>query len=317
MERTRRKPRLAPRVRWIGIGALALIAVACAASAQTTPASPVDTLSRIQAAGRIRIGYRIDARPFAYRDGFGAAVGYSITLCDRIADAVKSRLRLPQLTIDWVPLNAADRFRAVSAGTVDMLCGADTITLARRGEVAFSTPIFPGGIGALLRADAPARLRDVLSGHDRSLDPTWRASASRVIQTRAFAAVSGTVAAPWLQKRLDELHIITNPTEVDTYRAGIDALLERRIDALFGERAILLETARHEPGRKLVVLDRLFTYGPLALTLPPNDERFHLLVDRTIAQLYADGRIAGLYTTWFGEPDASAVAFFKWSTVPD
>jgi len=317
MTRTRQHSRFGHRRRWIGIGVLTLIGVAYGASAQTTSAAPVDTLSRIQAAGRIRIGYRVDARPFSYRDGFGAAVGYSITLCDRIADAVKAELRLSQLAIEWVPLNAVDRFRAVSVGTVDLLCGADTITLARRSEVAFSTPIFPGGIGALLRADAPARLREVLSGRDRSLDPTWRASASRVIQTRAFAAVAGTVAATWVQKRLDELHIISKAGQVDSYAAGTEALRARRIDALFGERAILLETARHAPDRDLVVLDRLFTYGPLALTLPANDERFRLLVDRTIAQMYADGRVVGLYTTWFGEPDASALAFFKWSTVPD
>jgi ABC-type amino acid transport substrate-binding protein len=307
-----------PRHGSIVIGTFVLIATAYAASAQTTPAASTDTLSRIKATGRIRFGYRIDARPFSYRDSFGSAVGYSITLCDRVADAIRSELRLGQLAIDWVPVSATDRFQAVREHAVDMLCGADTVTLARRSEVAFSIPVFPGGIGVLLRADAPVRLRDVLSGKEQAFHPTWRASASQVLQTRALAVVTGTIAENWLEQRIDDLHLISKATQVASYQEGIQAVLDRHIDALFGERAILLEVSRRHPGAdNVVVLNRLFTYGPVALALPPNDERLRLLVDRTLAGFYADGKIANLYTTWFGEPDAAALAFFKWSTVPD
>jgi len=307
-----------PRHGSIVIGTLALVAATYAASAQTPPAASTGALSRIQATGRIRFGYRIDARPFSYRDAFGSAVGYSITLCDRIADAIRSELRLGQLAIDWVPVSAVDRFQAVREGAVDILCGADTVSLARRSEVAFSIPVFPGGIGVLLRTDAPVRLRDVLSGKEQTFHPTWRASASQVLQTRAFAVVTGTIAENWLEQRIDDLHLITKATQVASYQDGVQAVLDRRIDALFGERAILLEVSRRHPGAdNVVVLNRLFTYGPVALTLPPNDERLRLLVDRTLAGFYADGKIANLYTTWFGEPDAAALAFFKWSTVPD
>lgn len=85
---------------------------------------------------------------------------------------------------------------------IDLLCGADNITLARRADVAFSIPIFPGGIGALLRADASPRLRDVLSGRGTTFHPTWRASASQALQSRAFVSVAGTTGETWLAGRV-------------------------------------------------------------------------------------------------------------------
>ena len=304
--------------RTIAIGVLTLVTAVSSAFAQTAPPGSSETLARIQMAGRIRFGYRVDARPFSFRDGFGNAAGYSIALCQRIADAVRTELGGRDLAVEWVPVAAPDRFRAVQQGNVDLLCAADTATLQRRSEAAFSIPIFPGGIGVMLRTDAPVRLRDVLNGRDQSFHPVWRASASQILQARAFGAISGTVSEKWLAQRIEELKVLSSVTPVSSYDAGVDALLARRIDALFGERAILLDAARrHAAARDLVVLNRLFTYGPVALTLRANDERFRLLVDRTLTRFYQTGELGRLYTMWFGEPDASAVAFFKWSTVPD
>jgi len=297
------------------IGAAALVAAMPLAHAQTPPSG---ALARIAAAGRIRLGYRVDARPFSYRDESGNPAGYSIALCQNIADAVKGSVRNPALTVEWVPVTAPGRFDAVRQGTIDMLCGADTVTLERRGAVAFSIPIFPGGVGVLLRSDAPVRLRDVLSGKGQAFHPTWRASATQVLQARAFSAVTGTTAEKWLTGRIDELKVVTTVVPVPTYQAGVDAVLARRTDALFGERAILLDAARrHAATRDLIVIDRLFSYEPLALALAPNDEPFRLLVDRTLTRFYTSGELTGLYTKWFGEPDESAVSFFRWTTVPD
>jgi ABC-type amino acid transport substrate-binding protein len=293
-------------------------ALAAAVSWSVAAAGATDTLERIRAAGRIAIGYRTDARPFAYKDGSGSPAGYSIALCRKVADAVKTELNLPGLDVDWVVATQPDGLAAVGQGTIDLMCGADSVTLRRRKEVAFSIPIFPGGVAALLRSDAPVRLRDVLSGRGQSFQPTWRASASQVLKARAFSAVMGTTAEKWLVQRIDDLQVATTISPVTTYEAGVDAVLTRKVDALFGERAIVLEAARRRAGgRDLVVLDRQFTHEPLALTLPPNDDRFRLLVDRTLSRLYASGEIGALYSMWFGEPDETAAAFFRWNALPE
>jgi ABC-type amino acid transport substrate-binding protein len=210
-------------------------------------------------------------------------------------------------------VSAPDRFSAVNR-TIDLLCAADSVTLERRTQVAFSIPIFPGGIGALLRADAPFRLREVLSGHAQTFRPTWRANATQLLTAKAFAAVTGTTAETWLARRIDELQVVTRVVPAAGYAAGIDAVLSRNADALFGERAVLLDTVRHRTDTDLIVLDRLFTYEPLALAMKADDEAFRLLVDRALTKFYASGQLAALYTTFFGEPDQSAINFFRWST---
>jgi ABC-type amino acid transport substrate-binding protein len=278
-----------------------------------TPVS--GALARVADAGRIRMGYRVDASPFSYRDDAGGPAGYSIALCQTIADAIKGELRLPKLTLEWVPVTAPDRFEAVRQRTIDILCGADSVSFSRRKQVAFSIPIFPGGIGVLLRSDAPQRLKNVLSGKGQPSHPVWRASASEVLQFKAFATVASTTSDAWLRDRIADLKIVTTAASVPTYDAGVDAVVQRRVDALFGERAILLDLARRRSD--VVVLDRLFTHEPLAFALPAGDDAFRLIVDRTLAQAYANSPFSGFYAKWFGEPDENTITFFRWNAIPD
>jgi ABC-type amino acid transport substrate-binding protein len=241
-----------------------------------------------------------------------------VALCQHVADAITRELQAPALTIEWVRVSPEERFRAAEQGTIDLLCGADSVTLDRRRQVAFSTPVFPGGIGAMVRADAPAALQDVLSGKGQTYRPTRRASATQILQAIAFSAVSGTTAETWLAKRINELQVVTTIVPSSTYDDGIAALRNRQVSALFGERAILLNAARRNASaRDLVVLDRLFTYEPLALAMRANDERFRLIVDRTLARLHASGEFVRLYTKWFGEPDESTLQFFRWNTLSE
>jgi putrescine:ornithine antiporter len=275
------------------------------------------TLDRIRNTGRVTLGHRVDTRPFSYRDESGQAAGYSVALCQQIVDALKREPGLSGLTVEWVPVTVSDRFSAVLQGRVDLLCGAETVTLARRSVVSFSIPIFPGGIGVLVRADAPARLREVLSGQGQIFRPTWRASALQVLRARAFSAVEGTTAETWLTERIKTLQVIADVSRVGSHDAGVRAVLDRRSDAFFGERAALLDAASHRPARDLMVLDRLFTYEPLALAFERGDDDLRLLVDRALSRFYGSTAMVDLYTKWFGEPDDTTLTFFRWNRLPE
>jgi putrescine:ornithine antiporter len=276
------------------------------------------TIARIRSTGRITFGYRADARPFSYADDGGAPAGYSVALCQAVANEVKRDLELPALRIEWKPVAVDQRFRSLRLGDVDLLCGADTVTLGRRSEADFSIPIFPGGIGALLRSDSSARLRDVLSGRGQPFHPVWRASATQLLQARDFSAVSGTTAAAWLGRRLNDLDVQAGVALVNSYNAGVQQVLQRRSDVLFGDRAILLDMAkRHAEARDLVVLDRLFTYESAALPLAAGNDDFRLLVDRALSRLYRAADFGVLYARYFGEPDDAALSFFRWNALPE
>ncbi len=276
------------------------------------------TVNRIRETGKIRLGYRDDARPFSFKSESGQAAGYSVALCQRVAESVKNDLHLSGLAVEWVQTTVDDRFGAVQQGQIDLLCAAPTVTLARRQDVGFSVPIFPGGVGAVIRADAPARLRDVLAGRGQVFRPTWRASATQVLQARAFSVISGTTAEKWVNERMNDLEIIAKVAPVSSYDAGMSALLDRTSDVFFGERAILMDAAKRSPAsRNLTIVDRLFTFEPLALAMARGDDDFRLLVDRALSRIYRSGEIGTLYTNSFGEPDENALTFFQWNALPE
>ncbi|MGE5088020.1 MAG: amino acid ABC transporter substrate-binding protein [Candidatus Levyibacteriota bacterium] len=296
--------------------AIAFLTMALLPIAQAAEGSSA-TLDRIRAAGRITLGYRTDARPFAYKDETGGAAGFSVALCTRIAEQVKATLQLPSLAIEWVPVTLAGRFGDVQQGKVDLLCGADSVTLARRKEVAFSIPIYPGGIGAMLNADASYRLRQVLS-KGRQVGPFWRGSPAELLEQQTFSVVAGTTSEHWLASRANALQIDAKTVPVNSYDAGIRRLLDHQSNVLFGDRAILLDAAKRSPSAQdLIVLDRHFTYEPIALALGRNDDDFRLLVDRTLSQLFGSGEFAGIYAKWFGKLDTAASAFYRDSALPE
>jgi len=298
--------------------AIICLAIAAPVSAQKPAAPPASTtLNRIKQTGKIRLGYQPDARPFSFRDPSGKPAGYSVDLCLKVADAVKAELGVPTLNIEWDATNANDRFAAVEDVKVDVFCGADTETLARRALVDFSVAVFPGGIGALLRKDAPERLSEVLNQKPPS-SPTWRASAGQLLQTQTFAVIKGTTAESWLGGRLTVFKLSSKVEPVANYDAGIKAVLDRKASVLFGDRAILLDAIAHNPsGTQLTVLDRAFTYEAFALPLPRGDDVFRNLVDRTLSRLYPSAEFRALYVQWFGEPSADVVTFYRWNTRPE
>ena len=296
--------------------AIAVLAVALLPLAAPSPAS-AGTLDRVKEAGKLTLGYRADARPFSFKDESGNAAGYSVALCQRIADQVKTDLKLQTLNVAWVPVTLDSRFQDVQQGKVDVLCGVDTVTLARRQEVAFSIPIFPGGVGAMLRADSSVRLREVLS-KGKQAGPFWRGSPADILQQQTFSSVTGTTAERWLGGRLNNLQINAKVVPVASYDAGVRSILDRTSNVFFGDRAILLDVAKRSPSAQdLVVLDRRFTSEQIALALPRGDDDLRLVVDVTLSHFFGTAEFRALYTKWFGEPDADAAAFFRASALPD
>ena len=86
------------------------------------------TLDRIREGGKLVLGYRVDAGPFSYREESGKAAGYSVELCERIAEEIKAAIPLSDLRVEWVPVTLEDRFHALVESRVDLLCGADSVT---------------------------------------------------------------------------------------------------------------------------------------------------------------------------------------------
>jgi putrescine:ornithine antiporter len=276
------------------------------------------TLDGMKKSAALKLGYREDARPFSFRDESGKPAGYSVALCEKIVERLKKEPGLSALAVEWVPVTLDARFRSVQEGKVDLLCEADTPTLSRRKEVAFSIPIFEGGIGALLRADSSYRLRTVLTKGKAAVVPLWRATPAQILNEQTFSVVSGSTGATWLAGRINKFQLSAKVVPVDNYAAGVQRVLDRGTNVFFAERAILLDAAKRSPSSAdLVVLDRHFTYDPVALALRRNDDDFRLLIDQVLSGLFVSDDFKYLYTKWFGEPNEEALRFFELSALPE
>jgi ABC-type amino acid transport substrate-binding protein len=301
----------------LALAATGALAVALLVAGHAAPASAA-TLDRVKAGGKLTLGYRTDAQPFSYRDSSGAPAGYSVALCQKIAGQVKTELGLSTLSVEWVPVTVPDRFSDVQQGKIDLLCGGASATLTRMKEVSFSIPIFPGGIGALLRADSPALLRELLTGAPPLSHPVWRGSPARTfLEKKTFAVVKGTTSEPWLAGRLKQFEIDAGVTAVESYDAGVQRVLDRKADVLFGDRAILLLAEKRNVPEDLLVIDRLFTYEPIALGFSRGDEDLRLLVDRTLSRIYRSEEFGSLYSKWFGSLGENEATFFQQSALPE
>jgi len=283
----------------------------------TAAALAAGTLDKIKESGKLTIGYATDVRPFSYNDATGKPAGYAIDVCNKVADGLKSELKLSSLAVSFIAIERADQFKAIEQSQIDLLCGAAP-TLQRRTQADFSIPVLLSGITAAVRADAPVRLLQVLSGSEPQGRPTWRGSTDQAAQRAVLAVVGGTTLERRLEDLLKERRIVAEVVPVKDTAAGVQLLAERKADALFGDRTLLMDAvSRSATASDVVVIDRLFRRDPIALAMRRNDDDFRLMVDRALSNLYRSPELVTIYSKHFGAPTRGALEFYQTVALPD
>jgi polar amino acid transport system substrate-binding protein len=278
------------------------------------PAMAAGTLDKIKETGKLTLGYGSDARPFSYTDA-GKPAGYGIEVCHKVADALKSELKLGALAVDFVALPRDEAFQAIEQGRADLLCGA-VPTLQRRALVDFSIPIILSGTGVAIRSDAPLRLVQALSGVE-SAYPIWRGSTDQAPQRVALAVVGGVPLEKVLARTLKERRIVAEMVSVKDVDGGLQALRAGTVQAFFSDRALLLDAVARQPAGELVVLDRIYRREIVALAMRRNDDDLRLAVDRALSGLYRSQEVNAIYAKYFGAPTTGVVDFFQLVALPD
>jgi len=288
--------------------AIAFVAAALPAPLQAQTAAAPEGVKK---SGKLTLGYYANARPFSYNDESGKPAGYAVELCQQIAGAAAAE-------IAWVVVAPESRVAALRDGKVNVLCG-EPDRLSARKDMAFSIPIFQGGIGALLRKDAPAGLGQALSERPGPSGPLWRGTPTQqLLQEQTLAVVAGAPAEKLLAERLAKAQLTAKVAAVKDFAEGVQAVLDRKASVFFTDRSMLLDAVkRSDKAGDLTVLDRRFTIAPLALALRRGDEDGRLAVDRALSRVYGTAEFRAAYAKWFGEPDADATAFFRAVALPE
>jgi putrescine:ornithine antiporter len=287
----------------------AAVALTLAFVAAALLPSPAHAQAAAKKPGKLVLGYYANARPFSYTDESGKPAGYAVELCQQAAGAAETT---------WVVVTPESRVAALRDGKVNVLCG-EPDRLSARKDMAFSIPIFQGGIGALLRKDAPPGLAQALAERPGPSGPLWRGTPTQqLLQAQTFAVVAGTPAEKLLAERLKDFQLTAKVAPVKTFAEGVQAVLDRKASVFFTDRSILLDAVKRSgKAGDLTVLERRFTIAPLAFALRRGDEDGRLAVDRALSRAYGTPEFRAIYTKWFGEPDDAATSFFRAVALPE
>jgi ABC-type amino acid transport substrate-binding protein len=287
-------------LRFVAVAALAVLALAPVAASAQTVSSP--TLDRVKKSGTIHFAYREGSAPFSFKDRGGTVRGYSVDLCTRIAAALQKDLGLASLKIEWLPVNAANRFEAVISGKADIECGTTTITLTRMQTVDFSLPIFVTG-GTIL-VDAKAKL-------ERLVD----------FKGKRIAVIADTTTERQLKRALDTLDASATLVPVKDGDAGVAMLASGKVDGYAGDRMVLVGLRNLAPDPAAIAfLEGDFSFEPYALVVPRNDPDFRLAVNRALVAVYRSGEIDTIFQRWLGaigQPGLLLHSMFYLNTLPE
>ena len=261
------------------------------------------TLKRIDDTGRMNLGYREDEPPMSFRDQSGNPVGYSIDLCDHIASAVRQTLGRTDITVNYVPVTAENRFAAIEAADIDILCGATTKTLGRSERVGFTQLTFATGASLLSMDDN--KVPNVLG-----------------LKGKRVAVVSNTTTIEALQGALNEMLVDVVVVPVSSALEGMILLDKGEVDAFSSDQVVLIgQVIARNTGRQYFLSEELFSFEPFALAVARGDVDFQLVADRALSRLNRSGQIAVIYRKWFGrfakKPPQLLKALYQLNATPE
>ena len=238
------------------------------------------TLLQIKETGKIKIGYRQDQPPMSFLEKDGKPAGYSIDLCKLIAAEVETKIG-STVTIEYVPVTAADRFNALVDNRIDILCGSTTRTLSRGELVDFTQLTFVTGAAFMTLKDT--QIMNNFNG-------------------KKIGVVNGTTTEAALRELFREAGINAEIILLHATAEGREALEKGTIDAFAADQVVLIGQAltAAKPDN-FAILPNVFTYEPFTLAVRRNDADFRLVADRVISRLYRTKQIVKTYDKWFGK----------------
>ncbi|UCB50729.1 MAG: amino acid ABC transporter substrate-binding protein [Deltaproteobacteria bacterium] len=240
------------------------------------------TLKQIKKSGQIRIGYRESEPPMSFLDKKGNPTGYSIDLCKCIVTGVENRIGA-NVKVEYVPVTAEERFKALADNKIDILCGSTTKTLSRSEIVDFTQLTFVTGASLMTLKDNKARDSAGFAG-------------------KKIGVVKDTTTAVVLKELIQDTSTDAEVVFFNSAKEGIDALRNKKIDSFSSDQIVLIGIASKAPDPMSFVIDsNVFSFEPFALAVRRNDADFRLVADRVISELYRSKKILEIYDKWIGE----------------
>lgn len=254
--------------------ALSLLAV-CALALVPAPAQAGPVLDRIMKSGVLRVGLSPDNPPLSFISRSGAPMGYEVDLAHLAASAMGVKAEI-------VPMNFDDLLPSLSAGKVDLVISAMTMTPQRNTHHMLVGPYLVSGQSILTTQRVLSQIQEDFDHQQPDL---------------VIAAAKGTTSIETVKELFPKARLL----EVSDQEQGLRALLDRRADAVVADHNFCVVATLRFRQQGLATLDKPFTMEPLGVAFAEDAllynwmENFLLIVRNT-------GRGDALKKKWLESP---------------
>jgi glutamate transport system substrate-binding protein len=273
-------------------GALALTA-ACGKegddSADAAPSASVasgvtvagsKTFDAIKARGKVVIGVKEDQPNLGYKDPTtNTYSGFDIN----IANLVAAKLGYEKDKIEYKAIPSANREQAIINGDVDYYVGTYSITDKRKQQISFAGPYYLAGQDLLVRKDETA-----ITGPE-------------TLAGKTVCSVTGSTPI----QRIKDKYKQTKTVEFEKYSQCVDQLINKQVDAVTTDDAILKGYAAQQPD-KLKVIGKPFSQEKYGIGLAKDDTALRTKINEILETAEGDGDWKAAYDNTLGKSGTAA-----------
>ncbi|WP_328326188.1 glutamate ABC transporter substrate-binding protein [Kribbella sp. NBC_00382] len=235
------------------------------------------TYTKIKARGHAVVGVKADQPNLGYKDANGKRCGFDI----EIAQMVSAQLGFDPAQIEYKEIPSANRETAIAGGEIDYYVGTYSITDKRKKLVGFAGPYFIAGQDLLVRKS------------DTSMD-----AGKDALKGKKVCSVTGSTP---IQKVKDEnLTEASNISEFKTYSECVSQLLDKKVDAVTTDDAILKGYAANAPD-DLRVVGKPFSTEKYGIGVPLADKALREKINAGLETAGTDGTWKSIYDETLGK----------------
>ena len=247
-------------------------------------ATQADTLAKIKESGVFTIGHRDASIPLSYYDDKQKPIGYSVEICERVADAVKKELKKPNLQIKYQLVTSANRIPLLANGTVDIECGSTTNNAERQKQVSYLPTTFVTANRIMYKKGSGISVLADMKG-------------------KTLVSTAGTTNIKQVTQINAEKNLGVNITSANGHAESF-LMVETGRAAAFAMDDILLAgliATSKDPGQFEVSKEAL-SVEPYGIMVRKDDAKFEALAAGVVKGLMKSGEINKIYDKWFLKP---------------
>ena len=259
-------------------------AIAGAAVLSIAGVSHADTLAKIGESGVITIGHRDASIPLSYYDDQQKPIGYSVEICQRVAEAIKTELKRPDIKIAYQLVTSANRIPLLANGTIDIECGSTTNNAERQKQVSYLPTTFVTANRLMYKKGSGISVIADMKG-------------------KTLVSTSGTTNIKQVTQMNADKNLGINITTANGHSESF-LMVETGRAAAFAMDDILLAglIATSKNPSQFEISKEALSVEPYGIMVRKDDPKFEALAGGVVKELMKSGEINNIYSKWFLNP---------------